>query len=56
MINKNILDININCFIYKFGILQHFRIEELEKYKLLFNTNPFVHHLAGQNKEKIINV
>jgi hypothetical protein len=44
MFNKNILNIQQNCIIFDYGVLQHFYDNDrLQK--------TFVHHLAGRNKQ-----
>lgn len=50
IINKNLLDIKKNCIIYEYGFLQYFKEEEYHNFKSKFNSIPFVHHMAGQNK------
>ena len=48
MIYLNILDINNNNIRYDYGVLQHFNKDEIKT----LNTQPFVYHLAGKNKEE----
>lgn len=52
--NKNLLNIKNNCFIYEYGFLQYFKQEEYDNFKSKFNNIPFVHHMAGQNKQSRI--
>ena len=48
MFTSNILDIENNCKIIDYGVLQHFCEDELFP-------NPFIFHLAGRSKEIRIN-
>jgi hypothetical protein len=41
--DENILDIKNKCIIYDYGILQHFNVYELNKFR------PFIFHMAGMN-------
>jgi hypothetical protein len=48
MIQNNVLDIQSNCIFYKYGILQHFRHNELKTFQI----KPYVFHMAGQSNDK----
>jgi asparagine synthase (glutamine-hydrolysing) len=52
MYDNNILDIKNNSLCFNYGILQHFYNYELDN----FTVKPFVWHLAGNEKEKRIEV
>ncbi len=51
MHRRNILNIQNNCIILEYGILQHYKKEELET----FNNKPYIYHLAGSNTETRFN-
>ena len=52
MYNKNILDIQNNQITYDYGILQHFREEELVRLAI----QPLICHCAGKNKYERLNI
>lgn len=47
MMNKNILSIKENSVTCKYGVLQHFEIENPEE----FEEKPLVKHMAGRPKK-----
>jgi hypothetical protein len=55
MYNKNILDIQNNQITYDYGILQHFREEELVRFATLAR-QPYVFHCAGKNRYDRFNI
>ena len=52
MINNNILDIKNNYFSYKYGDIQHFSYNELNK----LHNKPYVFHLAGKDYMKRVSI
>jgi hypothetical protein len=46
---NNIMDIKNHCVIYKYGYLQHFNLNKIDKLE-----NTYVLHLAGRGRNKIL--